>query len=126
LRDFQPIGPYVDVISVPSPNDRNRFLSHDRERFIKLGLEEATIDRLRRFGLATTVAQYYGNVQEGLFFADDVVHLFRGLKRPLMHLDNVRGDQFWSIRGYRVGTGCGTARLSIPNPRLRHRIACLS
>ena len=37
-----------------------------------------------------------------MFFADDAVHLFRGLKRPLMHLDNVRGDQdVWSTRGYR-------------------------
>src|SRR5206468_3120338 len=24
---------------------------------------------------------------------DDVVHLFRGLNRPLMHLDNLSGDQ---------------------------------
>ena len=93
MRDFQPIGPYADVISVPSPNDRNRFLSRDRERFVNLGLLDQTIDRFRRFGLATTIAQYYGNVQEGLFFVDDVVHLFRGLERPLMHLDNVRGDQ---------------------------------
>jgi len=91
VRDVQPIGPYKDVVRMPSPTDSDKLLRS--ETFVQMGVQVDTFRKLLEFGLATAIAQYYGNVQEGLAFADDVVHLFKGLERPLMHESNMQADR---------------------------------
>ena len=90
MRNIEPIGEYQDVISVPPPADSSNTLR--REDYVRMGVPLAVFDRLRQYGLATAVAQYYGIVQEGLHFAD-TVHLFRGLQRPLMDEEDEDGDK---------------------------------
>lgn len=85
-----PVGAYKAVAVAPSPFDADPYLSY--ERFIRMGVSLRTFDRLRQFNIATAMAQYYGNVQEGMVYADEV-HLYRGLERPLMHEDNADGDK---------------------------------
>lgn len=73
MRDIQRIGPYVDIVEARSPAAP--------EQTVKLGLREACLQQNLRLGLSTTIAQYYGIVQDGMM---DTIHLFQGLNRPLM------------------------------------------
>ncbi len=57
---------------------------------VKLGLGEASFQQNLRFGLATAIAQYHGLVQDYLLSA---VHLFQGLKRPLMDGEDKNVDR---------------------------------
>jgi hypothetical protein len=83
------VGAYKPILA-PSPFDRGTVLQF--ENFVEMGVHPETLRRLGRHKLATAVAQYYGNVQQGMLVAD-VVHLFRGIERELMHLDNEDGDE---------------------------------
>ena len=83
------VGAYKASIA-PSPLDKSSKLVY--EHFVRLGVHSQTIKRLGQQNLATAVAQYYGNVKEGMLVAD-VVHFFRGLERDLMDGDNEDGDQ---------------------------------
>ena len=75
---------------MPSPDDTGPYL--DYARFVRLGVHKETFQRLRDFGGATPIAQYYGLVQQGLIYAD-IAHLFRGVNRPLMDGDNEEADK---------------------------------
>jgi hypothetical protein len=82
MRDIQRVGPYVDIVEGRSPADPSLK--------IKLGLGGASFQQNLRLGLATYIAQYYGVVQDCMLNA---VHLFRGLKRPLMDGDDEDADK---------------------------------
>jgi hypothetical protein len=72
-REPHGVGAYKDTMDAPSPVDpRNT---------VKLGLRSSTFRAYGQRRLATTIAQYYGIVQDQLGLAK---HLFRGLKRPLI------------------------------------------
>jgi hypothetical protein len=82
MRDIQPLGIYADVIQAPSPFDPNNT--------VKLGIRSDTLKSYISHQLATSIAQYYGLVQDGLRNAR---HAFRGLKRPLLLGDDAKADQ---------------------------------
>jgi hypothetical protein len=90
MRTIQPIGPYRDVVEARSP--LNLAL------VVKLGLREDSFQQLLRNNLATAVAQYYGIVQDGLLHA---VHAFQGLKRPLMHGEDMEADKSIIVYSWR-------------------------
>ncbi len=69
MRSIQRVGPYVDIIEARDP--LNSAL------VVKVGLRGDSFRQNVDNALATTVAQYYGIVQDGLLNA---VHLFKGLK----------------------------------------------
>jgi hypothetical protein len=76
------LGTYVEIVEAPSPQDVTRI--------IKLGVTHDTFKRNASHKLATTIAQYYGIVRDGLIVAE---HAFRGLKRPLLHGDDPHADE---------------------------------
>jgi hypothetical protein len=82
MKDIQPVGPYKDIVEARSPLDP--------VLAVKLGLRKDSFDRVLHHNLATAVAQYYGIVQDCLFQA---VHAFKGLKRPLMHGQDMEADK---------------------------------
>jgi hypothetical protein len=75
-------GSLSHVIEAPSPSDPNVT--------IRLGLNSSTLRRYQQRGLATTIAQYYGNVRSGILSAQ---HLFRGLQRPMADGDDMDVDK---------------------------------
>lgn len=104
---------YFEIVDAPSPRDRNVS--------VKLGIRRETFQRNVRLKLATTIAQYFGIVRDGLIVAE---HLFRGLKRPLMHAGDKHADEsvliyawrpVWDYEwtGYRLG---GTIAAISPPP----------
>jgi hypothetical protein len=82
MKGIQRIGPYVDIVEARDPG--NPVL------VVKLGLRQDGFQQNMENALATTVAQYYGIVQDGLLKA---VHLFKGLKRKLVHGDDKDADK---------------------------------
>jgi len=90
MRSIQRIGPYIDIIEAWSPFDSGLV--------VKVGVREESFQQLVHHNLATAVAQYYGIVQDGLLQA---VHAFQGLKRPLMHGDDMRADEGVFIYSWR-------------------------
>lgn len=82
MRAIRPIGPYRDVTEARAPDNP---LS-----VVTLGLRQDSFEQVLHHNLFTAVAQYYGIVQDGLLNA---VHLFKGLKRPLMHGDDKEADK---------------------------------
>jgi len=85
-----PVGPYQDVAIVPSPSDTSPYLEF--ERFVRVGVRTTTFQNILMSDGPTAIGQYYGLVQQGLVFTD-LVHLFRGLERPLDGGDNETGDR---------------------------------
>jgi hypothetical protein len=75
-------GPYFEVLAAPSPDDPSQT--------VKVGVRNDTFQRYRKHGLVTSIAQYFGIVQEGLA---ETQHLFRGLERPLMHDADMDADE---------------------------------
>src|SRR5712692_3092375 len=90
MRVIQRLGPYVDVIDARSP--ANHAL------VVRVGLRDESFQQLLHQNRATAVAQYYGIVQDGLL---DVVHMFKGLKRPLMHGDDMQADRSVVVYSWR-------------------------
>jgi hypothetical protein len=82
MRNIQGEGLYKDIVDAPSQTDP--------KVIVKLGVRLDTFQRYLKRGQRSAIAQYYGIVQEGLMLAR---HLFRGLKRPLMHNGDMRADQ---------------------------------
>lgn len=82
MRDIRSGGLYKDIVDAPSPIDP--------QSTVKLGVRVDTFRQYVKRGQRSAVAQYYGIVQEDLMLAR---HLFRGLKRPMMHNGNMRADQ---------------------------------
>lgn len=82
MRTIQRLGPYVDIVEARDPVDP--------VLVVKLGLREESFRQFLHHNLFTPVAQYYGIVQDGLLSA---VHAFKGLKRPLMHGEDIKADR---------------------------------
>ena len=82
MKATQRVGQYVDIIEARDP--LNSAL------VVKLGLRSDSFQQNVENGLATAIAQYYGIIQDGLLNA---IHLFKGLKRPLMHGDDKQADK---------------------------------
>lgn len=57
---------------------------------MKLGIRTASFQQYADRSLASAISQYYGIVQDDLMLAR---HLFRGLKRPLLHGGDQHADQ---------------------------------
>jgi hypothetical protein len=90
VRIAGPAGPYFEIITAPSPAEPRLT--------VNLGFRSENFHRYMKFGLATSVAQYYGIVQVGLMGAQ---HLFRGLERPLMHDADMDADKNILIYAWR-------------------------
>ena len=90
MRDATPTGLYWDLVDASSPSNQ--------DVTVRFGIRRDTFQRVLEFRLATLVAQYYGIVQNGLIGA---AHLFKGLKRPLLHDGNIDGDQNVLIYSWR-------------------------
>ncbi|MFZ3212372.1 MAG: hypothetical protein WA188_12740 [Terriglobales bacterium] len=95
MRPIQRVGPYVDITEARDP--LNPAL------VVKLGLRGDSFQQSVRSALATTIAQYYGIVQDGLLNA---IHLFKGLKRPLMHGDDKEADKSVLVYSWRPEFDC--------------------
>jgi hypothetical protein len=93
MRDIQRVGPYADIVVARSPADP--------EQTVKLGLGEACLQQNFRFGLSTAIAQYYGMVQDGM---NSAVHLFQGIKRPLMYGNDKEVDKSVLVYSWRPVT----------------------
>ena len=79
-------GVYVELVEAPSPENM--------EQRIKLGLKKDVYLQQTRLGLRSMRGQFYGIVLPGMAIA---MHCFRGLQRPLMHNNNMQGDQNVSV-----------------------------
>jgi len=90
MKDIQRVGPYVDIIEARDP--LNAAL------VVKLGLRESSFQQNVHNGLKTNIAQYYGIVQDSLL---DAVHVFQGLKRPLMLGNDKEGDKSVFVYSWR-------------------------
>ncbi len=90
MRTIRPIGPYRDIVEARAPDDM--------ALVINLGLREDSFKQFLHHYLQTTVAQYYGIVQDGLL---DALHAFRGLKRPLMVGEDTQADQSVVVYSWR-------------------------
>jgi hypothetical protein len=90
MRNIRRIGPYVDFTEARAPSDSNLF--------VKLGVRETCFQQLSKYMLASTIAQYYGLVQDRLLSA---VHFFEGIKRPLMHGDDKNVDKTVLVYSWR-------------------------
>ena len=73
---------YADVVVARSPMDS--------AQTVDVGITHETFQRFHKRMLATAIAQYYGIVQGSMMSA---VHLYKGLKRPLMLADDMHADQ---------------------------------
>ena len=82
MKTLQKAGPYKDIVDAPAPDDP--------KRTVKLGVRVDTFQQYAKRGLRSPVAQYYGIVENGFIRAR---HLFRGLKRPLMHEEDMHADE---------------------------------
>jgi hypothetical protein len=82
MRDIVGAANYADVIDAPSPEDP--------KVIVRLGVRVSTFQQYKARGLATAIAQYYGLVQEGMWWSK---HLFEGLNRPLMLADDMDADR---------------------------------
>ena len=82
MRAIRRVGIYADVVDGRSPEDA--------KNGVLLGIRNDSFQQYVKRGLASPIAQYYGIVQEDLMLAR---HLFRGLKRPLMHNGNMQADR---------------------------------
>jgi hypothetical protein len=78
------------IVEAQSPNDP--------EQTVKLRLRETCFQQNLRLELASTIAQYYFIVQDGM---KDAVHLFQGLKRPLMDGDDKDIDKTYLVYSWR-------------------------
>jgi len=81
MRQPQRVGPYLDVIDARDPADS--LLA------VRVGVRDDSFQQVLHHARLTLVAQYYGIIQGGLM---DAVHVFRGLKRPLLHAGNTAAD----------------------------------
>ena len=84
------IKPYFDIVDALSPQDC--------ETTVKLGVRHETFQRNVNLKLSTMIAQYYGIVKDGLIIAE---HAFRGLKRPLLHADDMHADESVVVYAWR-------------------------
>jgi hypothetical protein len=91
MKTIQRVGPYVEVVEARAPD--NPVL------VVKLGLRDDSSSQVLHHNLRTTVAQYYGIVQDGLLNAR---HAFKGLKRPLMHGEDMEADKSVIIYSWRA------------------------
>jgi hypothetical protein len=71
MRDIQAAAGYADIVKARSHVDPNVI--------VEVGIKDSTFRKFESTKQATKVAQYYGNVQDGLIEAQ---HAFLGLKRP--------------------------------------------
>ncbi len=90
MRTIQRLGPYVDIMEARAPDNR--------ALVVKLGLRQDSFSQVLHHNLLTVVAQYYGIVQDGLLSAK---HAFKGLKRPLMHGEDMGADKSVIIYSWR-------------------------
>jgi hypothetical protein len=90
MRAIQPVGPYADVNEARDPSNS--------ALVVKLGVGRDSFQQNVQNALATSIAQYYGIVQDGLLSA---VHCFRGLKRPLMQDDDKDADKTFLVYSWR-------------------------
>ena|ERR1700676_2227180 len=95
MRAIRPIGPYRDVTEARAPDNSTLV--------VNLGLRQDSFEQVLHHNLFTAVAQYYGIVQDGMLNA---VHLFRGLKRPLMHADDKEADKNVLVYSWRSPVDC--------------------
>jgi hypothetical protein len=93
MRTIQPVGPYVDIVEARAPDNR--------ALVVRLGLRQDSFSQILHHNLFTVVAQYYGIVQDGLLAAR---HAFKGLKRPLMHGEDMEADKSVIIYSWRTGS----------------------
>jgi hypothetical protein len=82
MKNIKRVGPYVDILDARSPENP---LS-----VVKVGVRNDSFEGLVHQHLFTTVAQYYGIVQDGIL---DAIHAFMGLNRPLMHAGDMEADR---------------------------------
>jgi hypothetical protein len=82
MRAIRRVGIYADVVEAPSPEDHRNTVS--------LGIRTVRFQEYVKRGLASAIAQYYGIVQDDLMLAR---HVFRGLRRPLLHNGDMRADK---------------------------------
>jgi hypothetical protein len=82
MRAIQRLASYVDIVEARDP--ANPAL------VVKLGVGSASFQQNVQNALFSTVAQYYGIVQDDMLKA---IHCFRGLQRPLMQEDEKEGDK---------------------------------
>jgi hypothetical protein len=90
VRINGPVGPYCEIIEVPSPENPSIM--------VRLGVRQDTFQRQILRGRGTVIAQYYGIIQDGLVIA---AHAFRGLKRPLSHGSDMNADESVLIYAWR-------------------------
>jgi hypothetical protein len=90
MKRIERVGPYLDIFEARSPE--NPVL------VVKLGLRDDSFNRICTGNFHTTVAQYYGIVQDGLLQAD---HIFKGLKRPLMFGKDMNADKSVIVYSWR-------------------------
>jgi hypothetical protein len=90
MRNIRRLAPYVDITDGRAPSNP--------DLLVRLGVRETCFQQLSKYGLATTIAQYYGLVQDGLL---EAVHLFEGIKRPLMHGDDKNADKAVLVYSWR-------------------------
>lgn len=95
MRAIRPLGPYRDVTEAYAP-DNPLSVGY-------LGVREDSFKQVLHQNLFTTVAQYYGIVQDGML---EAIHLFRGLKRPLMHGDDKEADKNVLVYSWRPQVDC--------------------
>ena len=91
MRDIQPAESYADTVRARSPRDP--------EMIVKVGIRHSTFRQFEFTRQATKVAQYYGNVQEGLVEAR---HAFRGLRRPHEYDGDMRADEKVTVYSWRA------------------------
>ncbi len=82
MRQSTPIGPYWDIVSVSSPNNKSDTVG--------FGVLKTTVALYVEAMAKTFLCQYHGIVQDGIA---DAVHAFRGVNRPLLHDENMQADQ---------------------------------
>jgi hypothetical protein len=82
MKTVQRVGPYIDIVEARSPENP--------VNVVKVGVRSDSFQGLMRQHLFTTVAQYYGIVQDGIL---DAKHAFMGLNRPLMHAGDMEADR---------------------------------
>lgn len=95
MRTIRPIGPYRDVTEARAPENP--------ASVVNVGVRQDSFEQVLHHNLFTAVAQYYGIVQDGMLNA---VHLFKGLKRPLMHADDKEADKSVLVYSWRPPMDC--------------------
>jgi hypothetical protein len=77
-----PARSYIQLVDAPSPGNS----SHT----VQFGVRRETFMRFTKYGLKTSIAQFYDIVQNGLILAE---HAFRGLNRPMMRGNDKNADE---------------------------------